>query len=415
MYSIEEKIIKNNFSMVSIKSLSNLKKQCKKFENSNYSFVECGVAKGGCLALMKYYAGTNNKVFGFDSFEGMPKITIKDISEKSLDNNLHSQNPENWVNENLSGGIENVYNTFKYLNLDFSNVFICKGFFQETLNIQENIDKIGEIAILRLDADWYEATSLCLEKLYAKVVIGGIILIDDYGYWVGEKRAVDEFRDKNIITSPLINTDNEEHYWIKTTETELCKLGFKYLVDKSPFFGNHTYTPHYHKLFEKTRNEIKDCLEIGIGNKRLMSPLTRKSYKPGASLRMWRDYFLNAQIIGADILEEVLFNEDRITTHLLDQSNIDSLENLIKIIGKDVDIIIDDGSHIQEHIIKSFSILWKIIKPNGMYIIEDINNSFFDRIMKLNIEYNFLDAECIVAYKGHFIDDNFIVFKKLEK
>jgi hypothetical protein len=47
-----------------------------------------------------------------------------------------------------------------------------------------------------------------------------------------------------------------------------------------------------------------------------------------------------------------------------------------------------------------------------MYIIEDINNSFFDRIMKLNIEYNFLDAECIVAYKGHFIDDNFIVFKK---
>jgi O-methyltransferase len=75
---------------------------------------------------------------------------------------------------------------------------------------------MGEIAILRLDNDWYESTKFCLEKLYDKVIDGGIIIIDDYGHWVGAKRAVDEFREKNNIITPLIQTDYTEYYWIKS-------------------------------------------------------------------------------------------------------------------------------------------------------------------------------------------------------
>jgi hypothetical protein len=64
------------------------------------------------------------------------------------------------------------------------NVFLIKGFFKNTLNISDNITTLGKIAIRRLDSDWYESTFLCLEKLYTKVVIGGVIIIDDYGCFI---------------------------------------------------------------------------------------------------------------------------------------------------------------------------------------------------------------------------------------
>ena len=70
--------------------------------------------------------------------------------------------------------------------------------------------------MLRLDGDWYESTKICLEKLYDKVVVGGVIIIDDYGHWVGAKNATDEFRTTNNIVSPLLQTDYTEYYWIKT-------------------------------------------------------------------------------------------------------------------------------------------------------------------------------------------------------
>ena len=183
---------------------------------------------------MKNYAGKNNKIFGFDSFEGMPDITDKDLFKNKSSGNKFAgkflkcniikhffkemeftDNPKKWVNVNVSGGIENVYKTFSILNLNMTNVFLIKGFFQNTMNLQENIDNIGEIAILRLDSDWYESTMFCLEKLYTKVVNGGVIIIDDYGCFVGAKNATDDFRKRFMIKSLLIKTDKDEYYWIK--------------------------------------------------------------------------------------------------------------------------------------------------------------------------------------------------------
>jgi hypothetical protein len=187
------KIIKNNFTMVSRERLNSIYDKCNSFRNTNYSFVECGVARGGCLAIMKSVSGKNNKIFGFDSFDGMPELTKKDFG------NENKADPTVWVGNNLSGGIDNVYKTFNDLNLNLDNVKLIKGFFENSLNIQENIDNIGDIAVLRIDADWYESTKICLEKLYNKVIKNGIIIIDDYGHWVGAKTATDEFRKKNYI------------------------------------------------------------------------------------------------------------------------------------------------------------------------------------------------------------------------
>jgi len=209
---ITNNILLNGFSMVSKERLLHLYNRCYMFNHTNYSFVECGVARGGCIALMKSVAGENNNIFGFDSFEGMPDITKEDISDYNK-SDIYSGFGK--PGDNLSGGIETVYNTFNTLNLDMKNVHLVKGYFQDTLNKQVLIDSIGEIAVLRLDGDWYESTKICLEKLYSKVISGGIIIIDDYGHWVGAKTATDEFRIKNNINSPLIQTDYTEHFWIK--------------------------------------------------------------------------------------------------------------------------------------------------------------------------------------------------------
>ena len=224
-----EKILSGGFTLVSRERLENLYNQCKKFNNTSYSFVECGVAKGGCLAMMKFASGKNNKIFGFDSFEGMPDITKEDLGDYNKSNPLYDFGK---VGDNLSGGIDNVYNNFNKMNTNMYNITLLKGFFQDTLQIQENIDNIGEIAILRLDGDWYESTKICLEKLYDKVIDGGVIIIDDYGHWVGAKRAVDEFRDKHNIVSPLIQTDYTEYYWIKNKMFDNRKKMIKYYSDK---------------------------------------------------------------------------------------------------------------------------------------------------------------------------------------
>jgi 23S rRNA U2552 (ribose-2'-O)-methylase RlmE/FtsJ len=66
--SIKQSTFNPTFSINSDK-LINLYNHCSKFKDTNYSFVDCGVAKGGCIAMMKYASGKNNKIFGFDTFD----------------------------------------------------------------------------------------------------------------------------------------------------------------------------------------------------------------------------------------------------------------------------------------------------------------------------------------------------------
>jgi len=207
--TIFEKPFEEVCTLLSKSRLFNVFNQCVKFQDTGYSFIECGVAKGGALALMKY-ASTNNPVFGFDSFEGMPDIVEKDLGDYNKSDPLHGFGK---VGDNLSGGIESVYTTFKSLNQSMENVYLIKGFFNDTLAL--NKDKCEKIAVLRIDADWYESCKICLEELYDQVVDGGVIISDDYGHYIGAKRAIDEFRESRGITSPLIQTDYTEFYWIK--------------------------------------------------------------------------------------------------------------------------------------------------------------------------------------------------------
>lgn len=99
---------------------------------------------------------------------------------------------------------------FKYIK---ENIVISKGWFQDTL--PKDKEKIGKIALLRLDGDWYESTKCCLENLYDNVIIGGYIVLDDYGYWEGAKKALDEFFIKRKISPELIKIDYTGVYFKK--------------------------------------------------------------------------------------------------------------------------------------------------------------------------------------------------------
>jgi hypothetical protein len=189
--------------------------------------------------------------------------------------------------------------------------------------------------------------------------------------------------------------------------TELCKLAEKYGVDKCPKIL-HYYTPEYHKLLNNINP--KKFLEIGIGNYKLMSNIVGEDYKHGASLRMWKEYFKDCHIYGCDILEDVIFQDEQITTFQTDQSNPKSLLNMINNIGN-VDIILDDGSHIIGHQMISFVTLWNYLNKGGLYIIEDIWQFLlndFSEIYKL-----FDNCKIKYIYKHPQDNEGFIVFEKI--
>jgi len=137
------------------------------------------------------------------------------------------------------------------------------------------------------------------------------------------------------------------------------------------------YSDFYNDLFSFSKDSVKKVFELGIGtvdkNKMYNMSFLGEDYKPGGSLRVWKYFFKNADIYGADIDKNILFFEDRIKTFYVDQSNIDSIKLLWKNINEEnFDIIIDDGCHRYEETIVFFENSVERLRDGGLYIIEDI-------------------------------------------
>ncbi len=146
----------------------------------------------------------------------------------------------------------------------------------------------------------------------------------------------------------------------------------------------------YYQLLAPRKHSIKTVLEIGVGNVGLMRDISGESYLPGASLRVWRDFFPNAVIYGLDIDKTVLFNDARIQCFYTDQSSAESLLAAVAKIGAasnqprpTFDLIVDDGSHDPRHMILTFSTLNQFLSPGGLYIIEDIRARDLDSFLTL--------------------------------
>jgi hypothetical protein len=125
--------------------------------------------------------------------------------------------------------------------------------------------------------------------------------------------------------------------------TPLCELALKYRTDKCPSLGLN-YTPFYWSVLKDKRYAVKKVLEVGIGCHNSMDRCV-DNYTTGASLLMWRDFFPNAQIYGADIDPTAMFKSERIKTILCDSTKEKDIANVLKQTGTDIDVFIDDGTH----------------------------------------------------------------------
>ncbi len=156
---------------------------------------------------------------------------------------------------------------------------------------------------------------------------------------------------------------------------DLAELFRKYGSDKDL----NGYSQIYFTLFDKMKDMELNFLEIGIGT---MIPGAHSSmvgyapahYKPGASLRAWRDFMPKARIIGLDIQIDTQFdNEERIETYLCYSVGKDEVSQWYeKMDGLMLDVILDDGSHIASDQLGTLSNFYPMLKPGGIYIIEDV-------------------------------------------
>jgi hypothetical protein len=149
--------------------------------------------------------------------------------------------------------------------------------------------------------------------------------------------------------------------------TELCELAIKHGTDKFPF---HNYTKHYHEMFKDRRDTVKKVLEVGIGDDSMKN--TIPDYVPGASLRMWEEYFPNAEIFGIDNNPNSLVHTWRIKSFQCDQGDPVQLQGFMASVPKGFDLIVDDGCHVPEVQILTARILFPLLAPRGIYVIEDV-------------------------------------------
>lgn len=153
--------------------------------------------------------------------------------------------------------------------------------------------------------------------------------------------------------------------------TELCEIALKYATDKAIF-----YTPLYHELL-KDRRDARKILEFGIGYPDTMlhtiGRIGLKNYTTGASLYMWREYFPQAEIYALDNKPEIFVHDARIHSFYCDQTSDESFRQVTPKIGRDFDLIVEDGSHVLEDQIRSVNMLLPLVKAGGLYIMEDVN------------------------------------------
>ena len=173
-------------------------------------FVECGVWRGGSAMVMAFTLQelnvSNRKIYLYDTFEGMTEPTEHDhklsgntaqASEKWQKKQKKDHNE--WCYASLPEVEHNLLST-KYPN---DMLVFVKGKVEET--IPQTVP--DQIALLRLDTDWYESTKHELIHLFPLLQKTGVLIIDDYGSWAGSKKAVDEyFSDKSILLSRIDNT-----------------------------------------------------------------------------------------------------------------------------------------------------------------------------------------------------------------
>jgi hypothetical protein len=180
-------------------------------------FVECGVWRGGSMMVamltLLELGDTSRDFFLFDTYEGMTPPTEKDVTHdgthagKLLAMTEKREGPTYWCYATLEDVQKNVFST----GYPRERIHFIKGRVEDTLPAQAP----RNIALLRLDTDWYESTLHEMTHLYPLLGPKGVLILDDYGYWQGSRRAVDEYFAKQPFTPLLHKLDFSGRLLIK--------------------------------------------------------------------------------------------------------------------------------------------------------------------------------------------------------
>lgn len=201
---------------------------------------------------------------------------------------------------------------------------------------------------------------------------------------------------------------------------DIASLCDKYGSDKGSLetvgrhynWSPHSYSEIYTILFEPRKNLVTRVFECGLGTNFGDTPSNMSlNGKPGASLRVWRDYFPNALIIGADIDKRVLFSEDRIATFYVDQTDPLSVQSLWNDVNlDDFDIMIDDGLHTFEAGICLLENSFSRLAANGVYIIEDVLKNDAPKYRQW-LDSKGYNHDLILLYRNRFdlLGDNILI------
>ncbi|MGH9856507.1 MAG: TylF/MycF/NovP-related O-methyltransferase [Acidobacteriota bacterium] len=171
-------------------------------------FVECGVWRGGSMmamaeTLLRLGQG-DRQLYLYDTFSGMPQPGDKDVSFRDEAatvtwNKLKRKDFNQWCYAPVDEVRENMHRT----GYNPANVHLIQGLVEETIPTKAPND----IALLRLDTDWYESVRHELIHLFPRLSRGGILIVDDYGHWMGARQATDEYFRENRIPILLNRID----------------------------------------------------------------------------------------------------------------------------------------------------------------------------------------------------------------
>jgi O-methyltransferase len=178
--------------------------------------VECGVWRGGSMmaaALTLLYLGRADRdLYLFDTFAGMTPATASD--RRTLDGIDGAALVETWTREGsmwAPSPAEEVRRNLAATGYPAPHLHLVEGRVEDTLPAGAP----PRIGLLRLDTDWYESTRQELIHLYPRLAPGGVLIIDDYGYWAGARQAVDEYIAEQQLPILLNNIDGDGRIAVK--------------------------------------------------------------------------------------------------------------------------------------------------------------------------------------------------------
>lgn len=169
--------------------------------------VECGTWKGGSslamiLTQQEFFGGVRHPVWMFDSFGGLPAATTED-GKLAVEWEKNKHQPGYFDNCNVQ--LEEVLGMMQREQVDPAHFRTFKGWFNQTLGpaVGELNARGAEVALLRLDGDWYESTRDCLNWMYPKLRKGAPCIVDDYYAWDGCALALHEYFGQHRIAARL--------------------------------------------------------------------------------------------------------------------------------------------------------------------------------------------------------------------